>query len=142
MVRAGLRAAVSRLTKSELACYLNHPDTPALAVGTGLTRSAAGIRLAARRYATPILAIGNAPTALVETLRLIEEERWRPAAIVGLPVGFVGVIEAKERLLSQAYVPYLTCVGRKGGSAVTAAALNASLELWAVRQPNEHNIEN
>jgi precorrin-8X/cobalt-precorrin-8 methylmutase len=74
------------------------------------------------------VAIGNAPTALDEALRLVSEEGWRPAAIIGIPVGFVGVEEAKGRLLAQAQVPYLTCVGRKGGSAVTAAAVNALLE--------------
>jgi precorrin-2 C(20)-methyltransferase len=137
MLLAGLRTAASRKMKLKLACRLNDPETAALADATGLTRSAAGIRLAARRFPTPILAIGNAPTALVEAVRLVEEEGWRPAAIVGMPVGFVGVIEAKERLLRQSRVPYLTCVGRKGGSAVTAAALNASLELWSRKKVQE-----
>lgn len=109
-------------------CHLNDPEVAALAESAGLTRSAAGIRVAARHHAEPLLVIGNAPTALEEAIRLIEEQNWRPAAIVGMPVGFVGVEEAKGRLLEQGKVPYLTCIGRKGGSAVAAAAMNALVE--------------
>jgi precorrin-8X/cobalt-precorrin-8 methylmutase len=129
MVLLGIRSALAGAPETALACLLNDPAVPPLAASAGLTRSAAGVRLAARRYSTPILAFGNAPTALDEALRLVEEEGWRPAVIIGMPVGFVGVEEAKQRLLSQARVPYLTCLGRKGGSAVTAAAVNALIEL-------------
>ncbi|MCC6419757.1 MAG: precorrin-8X methylmutase [Gemmataceae bacterium] len=130
MVLIGVRGALASAPGQEPVCYLNDPETAPLAARTGLTRSAAAMRLAARRHAAPVLAIGNAPTALDEALRLVEEEGWRPAAIVGIPVGFVGVVEAKERLLGQTQVPYLTCVGRKGGSAVTAAAVNALIEVF------------
>jgi precorrin isomerase len=132
MVRVGIRTALVGRPGVTLACYLDEPEALALAETSGLTRSAAGIRLAARRHASPLLAIGNAPTALDEALRLAAEEGWRPAAILGIPVGFVGVEEAKRRLLEQTRVPYLTCVGRKGGSAVTAAAVNALVELDSV----------
>jgi precorrin-2 C(20)-methyltransferase len=125
MVLLGIRTALDAMLERTLACFLNHPETGTLATSSGLTRSAAGIRLAAQHHATPLLAIGNAPTALDEALRLVEEEGWRPAAIIGMPVGFVGVEEVKRRLQEQALVSYLTCVGRKGGSAITAAALNA-----------------
>lgn len=125
MVRLGVRTALNALDGVALACHLNDPAASDLAAATGLTRCAAGIRLAARQYAAPVLVLGNAPTALDEALRLVEEEGWRPAAIVGAPVGFVGVEVAKRRLREQTRVPYLTCVGRKGGSAVTAAAVNA-----------------
>jgi precorrin isomerase len=128
MVLLGIRTALGDLPS---ACYLNDAETPVLAASAGLTRSAAGIRLAARRHPAPVLAIGNAPTALDEVLRLVDEEGWRPAAVVGIPVGFVGVEEAKQRLLAQARVPYLTCSGRKGGSAVTAAAVNALAEFFS-----------
>jgi precorrin-8X/cobalt-precorrin-8 methylmutase len=128
MVLLGIRTALAGRPGVTLACHLNDPEAHALAASAGLTRSAAGIRVAARRHAAPLLAVGNAPTALDEALRLVEEEGWRPAAIVGIPVGFVGVEEAKGRLLGQTRVPYLTCVGRKGGSAVTAAAVNALVE--------------
>jgi precorrin-8X/cobalt-precorrin-8 methylmutase len=127
MVLLGIRTIVGRTPGFRLTCYLNDARTPELAEQSGITRTAAGIRLAAGEHLRPLLVIGNAPTALDEALRLIEEERWRPAAIIGLPVGFVGVEEAKGRLLAQARVPYLTCVGRKGGSAVASAAVNALL---------------
>jgi len=127
MVRVGLRTAVAKLPQVTLACHLNDAAVRPLAEAAGLTRSAAGLRVAAQRYPAPIVVIGNAPTALDEALRLVAEG-WRPTAIVGLPVGFVGVEEAKGRLLSQTLVPYLTCVGRKGGSAVAAAAVNALTE--------------
>lgn len=135
MLLIGIRTALGRVPGPSLSCHLNDPEAAGLATAAGLTRSAAGIRLAARRYATPLLAVGNAPTALDEALRLVQEEGWRPAAIVGIPVGFVGVQEAKAHLLGQTLVPYLTCVGRKGGSAVTAAAVNALVELLC-REPS------
>ncbi|OAI47043.1 hypothetical protein AYO44_10215, partial [Planctomycetaceae bacterium SCGC AG-212-F19] len=128
MVLTGIRTALSGGSKCTPACHLNDKETTILAASTGLTRSAAGIRIAARHNPAPLLVIGNAPTALDEALRLVEEEGWRPAAIVGMPVGFVGVEEAKGRLLRQTRVPYLTCAGRKGGSAVAAAAVNALAE--------------
>jgi precorrin-2 C(20)-methyltransferase len=124
MVRTGILTACAKSPGLAVHCYLNDTE----AANDSLTRSAAGIRVAARKYPRPILAIGNAPTALDEALRLVNEEGWRPAAIVGIPVGFVGVEEAKQRLLEQTRVPYLTSVGRKGGSAVTAAAVNALIE--------------
>jgi precorrin-8X/cobalt-precorrin-8 methylmutase len=129
MVRVGIRTALAASPGTPLLCYLNDPEAVTLAASQRLTRSAAGIRLAARRPERPLLVVGNAPTALEEALRLVEEEAWRPAAIIGIPVGFVGVEEAKRRLLEQRRVPYLTCLGRKGGSAVTAAAVNALVEL-------------
>jgi precorrin-2 C(20)-methyltransferase len=126
MVLAGVRSAVARCPGLTAACHLNDPE--AAAPAGGLTRSAAGIRRAARLYPAPVLLIGNAPTALDEALALVEAGAWQPAAILGMPVGFVGVEEAKERLQRQRQVPWLTCLGRKGGSAVAAAALNALLE--------------
>jgi precorrin-2 C(20)-methyltransferase len=126
MVLLGIRSSLIAIGDMTLACHLN--DGPP-SDSSGLTRSAAGMRRTAQIYPHPILAIGNAPTALEEALRLVEEEGWRPAAIVGMPVGFVGVEEAKRRLQEQTRVPYLTCIGRKGGSAVTAAAINALAEL-------------
>jgi precorrin-8X/cobalt-precorrin-8 methylmutase len=130
MVLLGIRTAVAGVPGLHAACYLNDPEAADLAAAARLTRAAAGVRLAGRRHAAPLLVIGNAPTAVEEVLRLTDAEGWRPAAVVAVPVGFVGVVEAKQRLLTQATVPYLTCVGRKGGSAVTAAALNALLDFF------------
>jgi precorrin-2 C(20)-methyltransferase len=133
MVRIGVRAALESFPDVQLTCYLNDVETAALAESANLTRSAAGIRIAAMHHPSPLIVIGNAPTALEETLRLVAEENWRPAAIVGMPVGFVGVEEAKTRLQKQTAVPYLTCAGRKGGSAVAAAAVNALVQ-WGSDQ--------
>jgi precorrin-8X/cobalt-precorrin-8 methylmutase len=124
MVLAGIRAAVSALGATAI-CLINDLQTNPVEQSTELTRSAAGIRRAASLYPTPIVVIGNAPTALDEALRLVDADAWKPKAIIGMPVGFVGVTEAKERLCRQNTIPYLTCLGRKGGSAVTAAAINA-----------------
>lgn len=128
MVRFGIRSALDRTTGFTLACHLNDAETAEVAAATGLTRSAAGIRLAARQQPSPLVVIGNAPTALDEALRLVEEDAWRPRAIIGMPVGFVGVEEAKARLAAQSRVPFLTCTGRKGGSPAAAAAVNALVE--------------
>jgi precorrin-2 C(20)-methyltransferase len=129
MVQLGIRGSLG----DSALCYLHDPEATALAATAGLTRSAAGIRVAARRHPAPLLALGNAPTAVEEALRLVEEESWRPAALIAIPVGFIGVEEAKRHLQAQTHVPYVTCVGRKGGSAVTAAAVNALAELFALK---------
>jgi precorrin-8X/cobalt-precorrin-8 methylmutase len=129
MVLQGVRALLEQAGLTPV-CHLNDPTARALAEADGLTRAAAGLRVAARTHRRPLLVVGNAPTALEEALRLVEREGWRPAAVVGMPVGFVGVEEAKRHLQGQRHVPYLTCVGRKGGSAVAAAAVNALVELW------------
>ncbi len=135
MLRAGLRRDRTGPLGVETVCGLGDDATVGLAEAESLTRSAAGLRIAAERVGDgPIVAIGNAPTALVEALRLVESDGWRPACIVGIPVGFVGVEESKRLLIEQDRVPYVTSLGRKGGTAVTAAAINALLELAAVER--------
>lgn len=130
MVRIGIQSELARANGPQVFCFLNDAAAFELAEKEMLTRSAAGMRLAARRLDRPLVVIGNAPSALDETLRLMAESVWQPPAIVAIPVGFVGVEEAKTRLVRQERVPYLTCLGRKGGSAVTAAAVNALIE-WS-----------
>ena len=128
MLRAGIRRDLAEPLGVVAHCAIADPDGAALA--EGLTRAAAAIRRAAARVGDgAVVAIGNAPTALAEALRRIEEHGWRPACVVGIPVGFVGVAEAKQRLVAQGRVPWITSPGRKGGTAVTAAAMNALLEL-------------
>jgi precorrin-3B C17-methyltransferase len=130
MLRAGIRRDLTGPLGISVLCGLDEPETARLARSAGLTRSAAGLRrIAAQVGDGALLAIGNAPTALDEALRLIEHEGWRPSCVVGIPVGFVGVVEAKQRLVSQALVPFITSLGRKGGTAVTAAVVNALLSL-------------
>lgn len=135
MLRAGIRRDLAAPLGVTAVCGLNDPETAERARALGLTRSAAGMRAAAERAGDgAIVAIGNAPTALDETLRLIADEGWRPACLIGIPVGFVGVEEAKRRLIQHRHVPYITSMGRKGGTAVTAAVVNALLELASGRQ--------
>ena len=125
MVARGVTAA--RLPAgNEVICTLRDPATPTIAAEIGNTRSAAALRLWLPRLAGSIVAIGNAPTALFFLLELLRDGAPRPAAILGMPVGFVGALESKAALAENAYgVPYAIVRGRLGGSAMTAAALNA-----------------
>jgi len=108
-------------------CLVGTPAARDLATATGLTRSAAAIRLAAGDAAHgAVWAVGNAPTALAELLRLAADGAVRPALVIGLPVGYVGAAEAKEALRASG-LPALSNVGSRGGSAVAAAAVNALL---------------
>ena len=107
-------------------CTLSDPRVPALAIELGTTRSAAAMELWREHLAGSIVVIGNAPTALFHLLNMLEDESCpRPAAIIGCPVGFVGAAESKEALLASALVPSVIVRGRRGGSAMAAAALNA-----------------
>ena len=111
---------------NEVICTLRDPATPALAQRIGNTRSAAALELWGDRLAGAVVAIGNAPTALFHLLDLIAAGAPRPAAIVGIPVGFVGAIESKQALAANAHgLEWLSVFGRRGGSAITASALNA-----------------
>jgi precorrin-8X/cobalt-precorrin-8 methylmutase len=107
-------------------CTLSDPRVPALANSIGNTRSAAAVELWRERLAGSVVVIGNAPTALFRLLEILQEPGGpRPAAIIGMPVGFVGAAESKEALLTSNLVPSAVVRGRRGGSAMAAAALNA-----------------
>jgi precorrin-8X/cobalt-precorrin-8 methylmutase len=111
---------------NDVICTLNDPRTAAIAAKINTTRSAAALDLWLDRLAGAVIAIGNAPTALFRLLELLDAGAPKPAAILGIPVGFVGAAEAKEALAASARgVPFLTLRGRIGGSAITAAAVNA-----------------
>lgn len=106
-------------------CYISDPDVAKAAKEAGVTRAIMSMRKAAKRHEGGIYAIGNAPTALLELIRLIQEGEAKPDLIIGMPVGFVSAAESKEELAKVTEVPYITNIGRKGGSTVTVAALNA-----------------
>jgi precorrin isomerase len=107
-------------------CTLNEPEVPELAKQIGNTRSAAAMELWRSHIEGAVVAIGNAPTALFRLLELLDEGFPKPAVILGFPVGFVGAIESKAALAKNSRgVPFLTIHGRRGGSAMCAAALNA-----------------
>ncbi|WP_146548714.1 MULTISPECIES: precorrin-8X methylmutase [Rummeliibacillus] len=106
-------------------CYISDPDVAKAAKEAGVTRAIMSMRKAAKLHEGGIYAIGNAPTALLELIRLIQEGEAKPDLIIGMPVGFVSAAESKEELAKVTEVPYITNIGRKGGSTVTVAALNA-----------------
>jgi precorrin-8X/cobalt-precorrin-8 methylmutase len=112
--------------KNEVICTLRDPRTADLAAKLATTRSAAALELWRDKLDGAVVAVGNAPTALFRLLEMLEAGAPKPAAIVGIPVGFVGAAEAKEALAANSCgVPYLIVRGRMGGSATTAAAVNA-----------------
>jgi precorrin-8X/cobalt-precorrin-8 methylmutase len=120
ITRARLPAA------NDVVCTLRDPRVPALAEELATTRSAAALELWRDRLAGAVVAIGNAPTALYRLLDMLDAGAPKPAAILGIPVGFVGAAESKEALAADPHgVPYLIVRGRRGGSAMTAAAVNA-----------------
>jgi len=112
--------------RNDVICTLNDPRVAELAAKNNTTRSAAALDLWQDRLAGAVVAIGNAPTALFRLLDLLDEGAPKPAAILGIPVGFVGAAESKDALAADSRgVPFIIVRGRMGGSAMTAAAVNA-----------------
>ena len=133
MVANGITKA--RLPKDNpIICTLNYPEVTELARQINNTRSAAALELWRPRLAGAVVAIGNAPTALFRLLELLDQNVDKPALILGFPVGFVGAAESKTELATNSRgVPFITLHGRRGGSAIAAAAVNALAkenELW------------
>jgi precorrin-8X/cobalt-precorrin-8 methylmutase len=123
MVASGITRA--RLPAgNDVVCTLRDPRVPALAAERGTTRSAAALELWRDRLDGAIVAIGNAPTALFHLLDMIDAGAPRPAAVIGIPVGFIGAAESKDALAATD-LEHLVVRGRRGGSAITAAAVNA-----------------
>ncbi|MFE0627341.1 precorrin-8X methylmutase [Streptomyces sp. NPDC058864] len=111
---------------NEVVCTLSDPAVPALAAELGTTRSAAAMELWRDRLEGAVVAVGNAPTSLFRLLEMIEAGAPRPAAVIGVPVGFVGAAESKDALAAHpSGLEHLVVRGRRGGSALAAAALNA-----------------
>jgi precorrin-8X/cobalt-precorrin-8 methylmutase len=111
---------------NDVVCTLSDPSVPDLAAKLGTTRSAAALELWRDRMEGAVVAVGNAPTALFRLLEMIEEGAPPPAAVIGAPVGFIGAAESKDALAANTLgLEYLVVRGRRGGSAIAAAALNA-----------------
>lgn len=125
MVRTGINKRKLAGFGGEVHCLVADPQISARAKEEGITRSMAAMRHFGKDLTDNIVAIGNAPTALFEVLRLVKEEGVRPACIIGIPVGFVGAADSKEALAGQDAIPYITVEGTKGGSPIAAAAVNA-----------------
>lgn len=125
MVAEGVTRA--RLPRdNQVICTLNDPSVPALAMEMGNTRSAAALELWHPHLEGAVVAFGNAPTALFRLLEMIEEGAPRPALVLGFPVGFVGAMESKAALAENTHgIPFVVVHGRRGGSAMAAAAMNA-----------------
>jgi precorrin-8X/cobalt-precorrin-8 methylmutase len=124
MLARGIIAA--RLPRAnEVICTLEDPAVLSLAQKLGTTRSAAALELWRDRLDQAVVAIGNAPTALFHLLDMLDETNARPACVIGMPVGFVGAAESKDALIADSRIPFIALKGRKGGSAMAAAALNA-----------------
>jgi precorrin-8X/cobalt-precorrin-8 methylmutase len=116
----------SRLpARNDVLCTLDDLRTPGLAAELGTTRSAAALELWRPQLAGSLVVIGNAPTALFKLLEMLDAGAPRPAAVIGIPVGFVGAAESKQALAQDGRVPFLVVHGRRGGSAMAAAAVNA-----------------
>ena len=127
MVRRGINIRTFTKFGGEIFCKVSDADVREFAWREGITRSMAAMRIFGHRLDGEIIAIGNAPTALFEVLRLVREENIRPAVIIGVPVGFVGAAEAKAQLAAQEEIPFITVAGTKGGSSIAVAAVNAIL---------------
>ena len=133
MVQSGLKRSLLSSLELTASCLVHDPETHLLAEASGLTRSAAGIRRAFLQHQNEpiILAIGDAPTAIREALRLIQQEQWQPRLVIGLPVGFVGTRESKQELQECQLVPRITNQGTRGGSNWAASVVNAlMIKAW------------
>lgn len=126
MAKAGVNKPALKELGGEAFCFMADADIAAAAKQRGITRAAASMDKAAALDAPVIFAIGNAPTALIRLYELINEGKIAPALIIGVPVGFVNVVQAKE-LIMQTPIPCIVARGRKGGSNVAAAIVNALL---------------
>ena len=129
MVRTGINKKAFGRYGGKIECRVADPEIADIAKREGITRSMAAMRAFGKELAGSIIAIGNAPTALFEVLRLAEKENILPAVIIGIPVGFVGAADSKKLLAENTLVPYVTVEGTKGGSPIAASVVNAIMYL-------------
>lgn len=124
MIEAGVTRGRLNPFGARVLCFSSDRDVSRLAAGEGLTKTAASMRKAAPYMDGAVVAVGNAPTALFEVIELVKKGLAKPALVVGVPVGFVGAAESKEALMASS-IPYISVYGRKGGSTVAVAIVNA-----------------
>lgn len=129
MVRTGINKKAFGRYGGKIECRVADPEIAEMAKREGITRSMAAMRTFGKALKGAIVAIGNAPTALFEVLRLAEEEKILPAVVIGIPVGFVGAADSKKLLAENTLVPYVTVEGTKGGSPIAASVVNAIMYL-------------
>lgn len=129
MVRTGINKRALKKFGGEVFCKVADDEVKNFAAQKKITRSMAAMRIFGENLNGAVVAIGNAPTALFEVLRLVKEENISPAVIIGVPVGFVGAADSKAELFAQDKIPFITVEGTKGGSPIAVAAVNAILYL-------------
>ena len=129
MVRTGINKKAFGRYGGKIECRVADPEIAEIAKRESITRSMAAMRTFGKELSGSIIAIGNAPTALFEVLRLAKEENILPAVIIGIPVGFVGAADSKKLLAENTLVPYVTVEGTKGGSPIAASVVNAVMYL-------------
>ncbi len=135
MVQSGITKAFSHQYKNQIICCLNDEDAIALAQSENITRSQAGIRKALQLHPNALYVIGNAPTALMEiTDQLRNNSQLKLAGVIGVPVGFVNVIESKEQLSQVNHIPWVLIKGNRGGSNIAAAIVNAAYTLEEAKE--------
>ena len=127
MARAGINKTILSKLGGQVHCFMSDPDVALEAKERGVTRAIVSMERAAKLPKPCIFAIGNAPTALISIKEQMEAGTLHPALIVGVPVGFVNVVESKEEIIESGLAPYIVARGRKGGSNVAAAICNAML---------------
>jgi len=126
MVKSGINKSIAAELGVEVYCFMSDDDVTAEAKNRGITRAIVSMEKAAKLDKPCIMAIGNAPTALLCLCDMIKNGRFTPALIIGVPVGFVNVVESKQEVMETS-VPYIVAAGRKGGSTIAAAICNALL---------------
>ena len=124
MAKSGINKAAAEKLGLKLYCFMSDPDVAEEAKERGCTRAVVSMERAAKLPGPTIFVIGNAPTALLKIKEMIDDNTVSPALVIGVPVGFVNIIESKEAIM-QTDVPYIVAAGRKGGSNVAAAIVNA-----------------
>lgn len=125
MVKTGINKRALHALGGEVMCRVANPEIAALAKERGVARSMAAMNSFGKDLNGSIIAIGNAPTALYEAMRMVKEDGIRPALIIGIPVGFVGAADSKEKLCHLDLCPFITVRGTKGGSSIVASCVNA-----------------
>ncbi len=136
MAMAGINKAAVARCGCEVVCFMSNSEVAEQALTEGTTRAAISMRKAAEIAKPLVIVVGNAPTALIELNNLINEGKVKPKLIVGVPVGFVNVVESKELIIKQ-NIPSIVARGRKGGSNVAAAIVNALLYMASPRDINQ-----
>lgn len=124
MTKAGINKSELKKLGGEVYCFMSDDDVAEKAKTSGITRACASMEKAAQMNGRFIFALGNAPTALIKLCELIDEGKVDPALVIGVPVGFVNVVQSKE-ILAERKIPFIAAMGRKGGSNVAAAICNA-----------------